>query len=240
MTIEAFSTSPSTDTITACVYGPAGTGKTTLASSFPRPILFLDFDGKMATIPEDQREGIFREDLTFKSPDDAVVDWPKFITLWKKIKKKNYVLPTGEKPATIVVDSVTTLDIFCLPFFNAQNGKQPDAKPTLQIYGEQSNFYNSFFAGINSFSCNVVFIFHAHYREDENGVVEGIQPLITGKKMINKIPALFQETWFMEVRKDDRTLHYKPYKKCEANSIRLRGAGKILNPTYKKIKEEMK
>jgi hypothetical protein len=239
--IESFTSDSFSDAHTVAIYGPSGAGKTTLAASFPRPILFFDFDGKMGTIPADKREGIFMINYSMKSPTHGAEIFEDFKQDWKKIKQGTFTLPNGEKPKTIVLDSVTLMDIMSLLFFIKEDGKDPETtKATLPVYGNQANFYNSFFAGINSLKSNVVFIFHESFRHDPDGQVDGIQPLITGKGMLNKIPAIFQETWYLRVDpvKGTRYLNYKPYKQAVANSIWLKGKGEIINPTYELLLKE--
>jgi hypothetical protein len=245
MKIESFSeSSPSSQNLTACIYGPSGSGKTTLASTFPKPILFFDFDNKLETIPQANREGIFHAKFPFTDVNEAPAMFEDFKLTWKKVKRKSFTLPNGETPATVVLDSVTLFDIMSIHYFMKEAGKNLDTeKPSLPVYGSQSNFYNSFFAGINSFPCNLVCTFHEFYKEDENGVLTGIQPLITGKRMLNKIPAIFQETWYMDSasKGNDKLLYYRPYRRAVANSIRLKGdKGVIENPTYESIIKEMK
>jgi hypothetical protein len=240
MKIESLSDNPRPFK-TCAIYGPSGAGKTTLAATFPKPIFFFDFDGKLGTIPKEKREGIFSSNYSMKSPTHGAEIFEEFVRDWKKIKQAGFTLPGGDKPATIVLDSVTLMDIMCLLFYIKEDGKDPETtKATLPVYGNQANFYNSFFAGINSFPCNLVCIFHESFRHDPDGQVDGIQPLITGKGMLNKIPAIFQETWYMtsDQKGEGKTLYYKPFKQAIANSIWLKGKGSVPNPTFEKLKKE--
>jgi hypothetical protein len=241
MKIQALTDDSAQRPRTCAIYGPSGAGKTTLAASFPKPILFFDFDGKLGTIPAAQRADIFSLNYSMKSATHGAEIFDEFRLDWRKVKAGQVKLPDGRSPATVVLDSVTLMDILCLLYHVKESGADPETdKATLPIYGNQANFYNSFFAGINSFSCNLVCLFHEAFKQDKDGFVDGIQPLITGKGMLNKIPAIFQETWYLikDDKTDDRTLFYKSHKQAVANSIWLKGSGSIKNPTYDLLVKE--
>lgn len=230
--------------ITAAIYGASGSGKTTLAASFPKPLLVFDFDGKLGTIPKEKRGGIHVLPYHYSSPREASSLFLEFRNDWQKVKRNSYTLPTGEKPATVLLDSVTVFDIICLNYFVAEDKKDPEIdRPNIGHYGDQASYYNTFFAGINGFKCNLLMIFHEFYKTDDKGMVEGIQPLVTGTKMLNKIPALFQELWYLRLKGNERSLHYRPFSGAVANSISLKGNGKIVSsyevgPTYEMIQKE--
>lgn len=105
------------DHFTCLIYGASGAGKTTLAATFPKPIAFFDFDGKLGTIPAAQREGIFSASYSMKNPTHGSDMFEEFYRDWKKSKQNGFVLPNDQKPATIVLDSVTIMDILSLCYF---------------------------------------------------------------------------------------------------------------------------
>jgi len=76
--------------------------------------------------------------------------------------------------------------------------------------------------------------------DGESGL-HSIQPLITGKSILGKLPSLFEEVYYLNKKggnTDDVVLYYRPAKKAICTSLILSGgSGQIENPTFKKIVE---
>lgn len=214
------------------LYGEAGAGKTTFIRDWPKPIEIHDFDAKLKPIYGIPGISAYSYDLA--DPENCVKEWEKFLENWKKIKTRSDV-------ATVVLDGITMLDILSLRVFNKMSGKKPLENPTLPIYGEQANFYNYFFKYmVNGLTnVNVIVTAHEFYHTDDESKIMSIQPLITGNKILPKLPAMFEEVWHLErTRKDGkevRILHWQKYKRYIANSLVLSGGGEMEEPTYEKI-----
>ena len=99
-----------TDNMKVLIYGNSGTGKTCAAASFPTPILYLDFDGKVDSAasfyshdPERLKQ-IEVRDLSSRMEEDPIEELLKIIDKelipQQKTKKMEY--------KTLVVDSLTT------------------------------------------------------------------------------------------------------------------------------------
>jgi hypothetical protein len=120
-------------------------------------------------------------------------------------------------------------------------GKDPTTAATLPVYGDVSGWYSYFFTELKALGhVHIVVLAHEYYNINEDSSVHSIQPLLTGSKVLNKIPAMFKEVWYMERRADQAILHYKPWKKAIANSLILHaGNGEIADPTFDKVMAEV-
>jgi phage nucleotide-binding protein len=202
------------------LYGAAGVGKTSFLKTCPRPLLVLDFDQKEKPLFGEADIDIISYKM--ESPDSCRTMFPQFLKDWKEIKAL-------DKYATIALDSLTSLDTIALKYFTLLSGKQADATATLPVYQDLMNWYIFFFAECKYIKQNLLILAHESYEVDELEGIHSIQPLITGKSASKKIPALFEEIWYIErqAASDKRILHYRPWKKTQAFSTGLTGKGEL-------------
>lgn len=84
----------------ALFYGKSGTGKTTVASTYPKPILLLDI----------REEG---NDSISDYSDDEIKVLP--VEAWEDIEQAYWMLKSGDHPfKTVVLDTVTQMQDLCL------------------------------------------------------------------------------------------------------------------------------
>jgi len=222
------------------VHGAPGTRKTTLFGSWPKPMVVFDFDQKLKplyNLPDKENIHV----LTYSPADvgKSSQEYLRFIKDWNEAKKNPEI-------KTMVIDGITMLDILVVRHFVIMSGKEPSTKPTIAIYGEQAETYNYFFKYmVNDISDKWVFVTaHSDIIIDEKlGVVEQ-RPIITGKKFPPKLPAMFEEVWFTELEEFGGetvgVLYYKKHRRAIATSTTMQGEGKIINPSFDKIMEEIK
>jgi phage nucleotide-binding protein len=222
--------------IRAVIYGEAGAGKTHLLREFPKPMLIFDFDQKYEPLIGAEGIDIVSYTIDTTNPKSALEMKKKFWQDWKDMLKSDY--------ETIVIDSLTNLDSILLQAFMIEAGKAADDKPTLPIYMDIKTFYQTLFNSARELTQRKNFIVLAHekfHTNDEGGII-GVKPLITGS-MKDELSALFRDTWYLEYKKlgqtETRTLYYAKWNFRTCASTTLRGDGKIVSPTYEKIKKEM-
>lgn len=207
------------------LYGPAGAGKTELYGSFPKPIWVADFDQKMK--PLYGVDGVHVSSYTVKSPEDAKTVFLQFKRDWKAVSQDPEV-------KTMVLDSLTSFDTINLKYFTTISKGGIESTPSLPVYGDQGSYYAYFFTEIKSIQKNVIVTAHEYYNVDGESGIHSIQPLITGRTILHKLPSVFEEVWYLERGGGDkRILHYRPYKKAIATSTALKGSGEIELPSLK-------
>lgn len=227
--IKASEMSMDNSNIRAIIYGGAGSGKTQLYASFPKPMCVFDWDKKYKPLI-----GIEGIDIISYAPadlSDAPKQFLQFKRDWKEIKN-------GGQYRTIVLDSITSFDTVNLKYFCSISKGGLESTPTLPVYQDQGSYYAFFFAELKSIAAHVVITAHEHFNEDEQSGVMSIQPLITGKQILRKLPSMFEEVWYLERKAADKAantpeqyiLHWKPWKKAIATSTFLRGTGELILP----------
>lgn len=137
--------------LSALLYGRSGTGKTTLSSTFPKPMLLLDVNEK-GTDSISDIEGI--DVLTVEA-------WSDFEDVYWWIKDQKY--------KTVVVDAISSLQDFAL---KKVGGEGPISKRT---WGEASSLMKTWIVNYRDLidhNINVVFLAHdrtTEAQETEDG-----------------------------------------------------------------------
>lgn len=102
--------------ISVVFYGRSGTGKTTVASTFPKPILLLDI----------REQG---NDSIADYSDDEIKVLP--IETWDDVEQAYWLLKSGEHPyKTVVLDTVTQLQDICMEQVMEEEGRDFATKQT--------------------------------------------------------------------------------------------------------------
>jgi hypothetical protein len=216
MTFSKLSTetkSPSTisdERLALMIWGSAGCGKTTLAATMPRPILYIQFDpgGHKSII---NMEGVDRFDLS--SEGCAITN-----NLMKEnpLGIEQYIKEHGIK--TVIVDSTTTLSDLCLENaikigvpgvrLHLDSGKPITREaPGLNGYGHRNaqmlEIVKQFLRSTVRTQAHIVFLAHeAAPEKDKNGVVLYITVMLGGT--LPEFTGLnLDEVWFMN--QDEKT-----------------------------------
>lgn len=219
------------------LYGPAGSGKTTLMRDFPKPMLVYDFDGKYE--PLIGVEGVFVKSYRISSKKDSSSIWLDFWNDWKQDKK-------DPQWKTIVLDSLTSLDSIMFDAMVIMAGMNPEKKKEyekyiLQIYGDIKSQYSTLFNSMKSCDKNVIVLAHESFNyigEGKDQRLDSVTPLVTGGTKA-LLTALFKDTWYLELRERGpelkRFLHTKKFQMRDATTTTLGNVEPIENPTYEKI-----
>jgi phage nucleotide-binding protein len=119
------------------VYGRSGTGKTTFASTFPGPILFLDIK-ENGTESVSDVEGAERLDIESVSDMNEIFD---------------ALLADPKLYKTVIIDSVTMLEKIVVAEVKAKTKKM-----TFKEWGEVSATLNEIIISFRDLPCHVVFL----------------------------------------------------------------------------------
>ncbi len=142
--------------IKALIYGRSGTGKTTLAASFPKPILMID-------IREKGTESVADIDGIFVI---SAADWNDCELLLAMLESK----PDAYK--TVVIDTVSMGQTMLVENILEDENEE---RMTQRLWGEVSGKMQPFVVGLRDLPMHVVFIAHDRVRareEDGDGDLE--------------------------------------------------------------------
>ena len=176
------------------LWGPSGAGKTTLAATAPRPILWLNFDPDGTSSLMDQKDILIAD---FANEKANIVEKFKHDSCAgvREILEQQVI-------ETIVFDSVTSFNEMALKHaVSVTNGATLEA-PTLQGYGKRNIFTMQGVMNVvkttGSKNVNVIFIAHEEApRVDE--VTGAMQiSIMLGGRLQTEIPIKLSEVWHLE------------------------------------------
>lgn len=223
------------------LYGPSGTGKTTLASTFPNPI-FVDLDDGMLSL-----EG---QDITYYTITENPSQDPDLIDLIgeRLAKGKDGFSKSAEcieklcntlgSNDTLVIDSITFLNDYAL---NSVLKSENQKKPRIQDWGAAQKLVEGIVSEINFAACNIVVIAHEQFIKDEESGFVSWLPMTIGK-LATKLPIYFDEVYHCYVERGkgkarDEMIYgieTSPSRRTTAKS-RSHLTGNIEYPTYEKL-----
>lgn len=165
-------------TIKCLIYGQAGTGKTTLALSAPKPLL-LDFDG-----------GVNRLNNGHRADTVQIKNWGECLQVMKE-DLSSY--------QTIVVDTIGKMLDFIIE--DVCKGRVPQIKD----WGPINNNFTSFCRQLNGLNKNIIFVAHRDNRKegDKNVFVPAIR-----EKSYNSIVTELDLMGYLESRDDKRVITF--------------------------------
>lgn len=162
--------------LAALFYGKAGTGKTTIAATFPKPLLHLDIREKGTDSISDM------EDVDTLS----VEDWDQFEQVYWYLKSKE------NKYKTVVIDAVSQLQDFALIAALAENGKDENAQISKRDFGVAAGRLKTWIINYRDLvedDINVVFLAHDRTNEGEEGEEGELLPSI-GPRMMPSVASV--------------------------------------------------
>ena len=161
------------------VYGKSGTGKTTFACSFPNPYVF-DFDKGM--LSQRGRQADF----------DTYTSYADFELKFKELEAN---CPYD----TIVIDSITTLEEYCMDKALKTNRR---SMPTMNEWNILIAELKDLFMRATKMSNHLVVVAHEQMLQDELTGEVLIRPLIVGKKLPGQLPLWFDEVYRTQVSRN--------------------------------------
>lgn len=133
-------------------YGESGTGKTTLAATYPKPLLILDL-----------REHGTRSIKKVKGADVVRID------TWKEYEEIFFELEKDDHYKTIVHDQVSALQALGMDHIRKESGMEPDDTFSKRDWGQLSGLMQTWLLNHrNLYTLSKHIIFLAHQREFGN------------------------------------------------------------------------
>lgn len=193
--------------------GDSGVGKTCLASTFPGPMLYLDFDLKVDSAAAFLRSKNATEKLNTievhqfpprlaQSPIDSLT---KLITERLIPEQRNGRMQFE----TLVLDSITTFSAATLahivktnPGIKRNETKQ-GAQPGLQDYGILRREFQRLIPGLLSLPCNVIMLAHLAVEKDE-ATGQIMRHAMMDGSFARELPIYFKEVWRLYVKDGKR------------------------------------
>lgn len=162
--------------LAALFYGKAGTGKTTVAATFPKPLLHLDVREKGTDSISDMKE----------VDSLSVEDWDQFEQVYWYLKSPE------NKYKTVVIDAVSQLQDFALIAALAENGKDENSPISKRDFGVAAGRLKSWIINYRDLvdaGINVVFLAHDRTNEGEEGEDGELMPSV-GPRMMPSVASV--------------------------------------------------
>lgn len=175
------------------IYGGSGTGKTTFAGTFPKPY-FFDFDGGMLTL---KGKDVEYDTYVDKNPAGRPTAWSDFEAKITSL----YEAGRDQFPyESVIIDSMTTLQECCMRYIQ-YNNRSASKMPTLQEWGMLIDKLQDTLYKVTSLDCNVVVTAHEQVIQDDLTSEILVLPLISGKKLPDRLPLWFDEVYHARVER---------------------------------------
>lgn len=226
---------PIKKTVIGGIYGQPGIGKTSIALSFPKPLL-IDTDN-----------GLYRVQAEYRCDSVPVESYQDILDVLQE-NLKDY--------DTMVIDTLGKLVDFILDKIAKENPNliQKDGTVSIKAWGIVKNIFKKFVADVSALNKNLIFV--AHEKESSENDVRIIRPDVAGsagKDILKELDFL----GYMEMVGKKRSISFTPSSKFYAkNSLKLTDyvdvptlntgdkntfmTDFILNPTIERRKKEFK
>jgi len=162
--------------LAALFYGKAGTGKTTVAATFPKPLLHLDIREKGTDSISDM------EDVDTLS----IEEWDQFEQVYWYLQSKE------NKYKTVVIDAVSQLQDFALLQALKDNGKGEGSAISMRDFGAAAGRLKTWIINYRDLvdqGINVVFLAHDRTNEGEEGEAGELTPSV-GPRMMPSVASV--------------------------------------------------
>ena len=175
------------------VYGGSGTGKTFFCGTFPKPY-FFDFDGGMLTL---QGRNVEYDTYKDENPTGRPTAFANFEAKLTEMYSRGWENFPYE---TVVLDSMTTMQEAAMRYIKHTN-RTMSKMPTLQEWGMLIDKLQEVLYKVTSLRTHVVVTAHEQVIQDDLTSEIMVLPLITGKKLPDRLPLWFDEVYHSRVER---------------------------------------
>jgi len=226
-------------------YGRSGTGKTTLGCSFPKPLLLLDINDRGT---------------------DSVIDVMGVDVLqcrnWDDLEKAYWFLEAGTKYKTVLLDTITQMQNFCIAMVKVAIKGSLDVPMTRPMWGELSGQMKNLLLMYRELPTILIMTAQDRTESIEEGTevtyMDELDPAVGPAVMpsianvVNPAVKVLGQCYIKEVRvqkegKIIRRIGWRlrlgphPYYITKVRSIKsIKLPSNIKNPTYEKIQSILK
>ena len=223
------------------LYGPSGTGKTELSSTFPNPH-FVDLDNGMLSLAGKDIKYVTISSRETTDPDFLAIPkgdvYAKRDAYTKAVKLIEYWANNLKAGDTLIVDSFSFLNEYAVDYVLRLANQ---ATPRIQDWGAAQGMLINILEQINDVECNVIIVAHNQFVKDEQSGFVSWLPDTIGK-LATKISVYFDEVYLTGVERGkggerEKIIYYietVPTRATTAKS-RLKLPNRIDDPTYEKL-----
>ena len=189
--------------MSSIIWGPSGAGKTTLAATAPRPILWVNFDPDGTSSLMDQ-EDIYIADFSMESANK--------VETFKHENAGGIKQALDENPdiKTVVFDSITSFNEMALRHGISMVKGASMEMPTLQGYGRRNSYTMQAIMSVirvtGALDKHVIFIAHEDVPKQDDMTGALMVSILVGGKMQSEIPIKLSEVWYLEDTGKDRKI----------------------------------
>lgn len=183
------------------IYGRSGTGKTTLASTFPKPLLLLDINDQGDESAGDAKKVSVLDIATIEEFENALL----------------YLHAHPDEYATVVIDTVTQLqDVLMRETIKPKEGKRIGDWGTItkQEWGHIAGRMKTFISDLRDLPLNAVFLAQdrVHNLDEDSDPEFGLEPEVGPRLMpsvashLNAAVGVIGHTYIRERRKEKKSI----------------------------------
>ena len=212
---------PAQESFNILLYGPVGTGKSTILSTCRQPVYIASFDPggtKLPVLEQMEKDGLAFLDTEYELED---MKRPKALAAFEKTYDKMEREGVFDSIGTFAIDSLTTFGDALMNYILKRENRA-GTTPQIQDYLVQQTMLQQMFRKMCALPCDFVVTGHISTDKDE---VTGrmVTSLLIPGKAAAKVPVLFDEVLISTVEMDS--------KRQPSFSVRLVGDAKYKTST---------
>lgn len=237
---KIYSEAPSRTQLTALILGEAGSGKTFLMRTAPKPVHIDQFDHTGAFgLSQWVDKGEIIVDNQYDSDDPMN---PKAFALWSSNFERRRTSGYFENFGSYCMDSATSWSNAIMNYLLAKDGIPGSPPRWAQDYVPQKTLIHNYIQKMLTLPCHVFMLGHLEPSKDEVTKTIKLRFATTGKGVVT-IPSLFGELWVMDPVDRAGTTEYRILLQSTGTNLarsRLASDGKLAQVEPPNIKYLLK